>query len=98
VAAFAASTRYRDRIREHRSLARRRRRSRSEAPCRGRRLRGLKLHPPLQGFSPNDRIAYPLYEVFAEAKLPVLFHTGTAASGPACLGVAASAEVRQSDV
>src|SRR6187551_3581002 len=39
-------------------------------------VRGLKLHPPLQQFFPNDRMAYPLYEVFAEAKLPVLFHTG----------------------
>jgi len=44
-------------------------------------IRGLKLHPPLQGFSPNDRIAYPLYEVFAEAKLPVLFHTGHSGIG-----------------
>ena len=39
-------------------------------------VRGLKLHPPLQEFFPNDKIAYPLYEVFAEARLPVLFHTG----------------------
>jgi uncharacterized protein len=43
--------------------------------------RGLKLHPPLQQFSPNDPIAYPLYEVFAEAKLPVLFHTGHSGIG-----------------
>ncbi len=39
-------------------------------------IRGLKLHPPVQQFAPNDRIAYALYEVFAEARLPVLFHTG----------------------
>ena len=32
------------------------------------RVRGLKLHPPLQQFEPNDRMAYPLYEVFAEAQ------------------------------
>jgi uncharacterized protein len=44
-------------------------------------VRGLKLHPPIQEFSPNDRIAYPLYEVFAEAKLPVLFHTGHSGIG-----------------
>jgi hypothetical protein len=43
--------------------------------------RGLKLHPPLQQFSPNDPLAYPLYEVFAEAKLPVLFHTGHSGIG-----------------
>jgi predicted TIM-barrel fold metal-dependent hydrolase len=44
-------------------------------------VRGLKLHPPLQQFFPNDRVAYPLYEVFAEAKLPVLFHTGHSGIG-----------------
>ena len=45
------------------------------------RIRGLKLHPPLQQFFPNDPIAYPLYEVFAEARLPVLFHTGHSGIG-----------------
>jgi uncharacterized protein len=45
------------------------------------RVRGLKLHPPLQQFDPSDRIAYPLYEVFAEARLPVLFHTGHSGIG-----------------
>jgi uncharacterized protein len=44
-------------------------------------VRGLKLHPPIQQFSPDDRVAYPLYEVFAEAKLPVLFHTGHSGIG-----------------
>ena len=44
-------------------------------------IRGLKLHPPVQQFAPNDRIAYPLYEVFAEARLPVLFHTGHSGIG-----------------
>jgi predicted TIM-barrel fold metal-dependent hydrolase len=44
-------------------------------------IRGLKLHPPLQQFAPNDRVAYPLYEVFAEARLPVLFHTGHSGIG-----------------
>jgi predicted TIM-barrel fold metal-dependent hydrolase len=45
------------------------------------RIRGLKLHPPLQEFEPNDRLAYPLYEVFAGARLPVLFHTGHSGIG-----------------
>jgi predicted TIM-barrel fold metal-dependent hydrolase len=49
-------------------------------------VRGLKLHPPIQEFSPNDRIAYPLYEVFAEAKLPVLFHTGHSGIGTGMRG------------
>jgi predicted TIM-barrel fold metal-dependent hydrolase len=44
-------------------------------------VRGLKLHPPLQQFFANDRVAYPLYEVFAEARLPVLFHTGHSGIG-----------------
>jgi hypothetical protein len=44
-------------------------------------VRGLKLHPPSQQFFPNDRVAYPLYEVFAEARLPVLFHTGHSGIG-----------------
>jgi uncharacterized protein len=44
-------------------------------------IRGLKLHPPIQQFSPDDRLAYPLYEVFAEARLPVLFHTGHSGIG-----------------
>jgi predicted TIM-barrel fold metal-dependent hydrolase len=45
------------------------------------RIHGLKLHPPLQQFSPSDRVAYPLYEVFAEARLPVIFHTGHSGIG-----------------
>ena len=44
-------------------------------------VRGLKLHPPLQQFFPNDRLAYPVYEIFAEARLPVLFHTGHSGIG-----------------
>ncbi len=49
-------------------------------------VRGLKLHPPLQQFFPNDRLAYPVYEVFAEAKLPVLFHTGHSGIGTGMRG------------
>ena len=49
-------------------------------------VRGLKLHPPVQEFVPNDRVAYPLYEVFAEAKLPVLFHTGHSGIGTGMRG------------
>jgi uncharacterized protein len=49
-------------------------------------VKGLKLHPPMQQFFPNDRSAYPLYEVFAEAKLPVLFHTGHSGIGTGMRG------------
>jgi uncharacterized protein len=45
------------------------------------KVRGLKLHPPVQKFVPNDSLAYPLYEMFAEARLPVIFHTGHSGLG-----------------
>jgi predicted TIM-barrel fold metal-dependent hydrolase len=44
-------------------------------------VRGFKFHPSVQEFFPNDRMAYPLYEVIAEAKLPALFHTGQTGVG-----------------
>jgi uncharacterized protein len=49
-------------------------------------VKGLKLHPPIMEFSPDDRAAYPLYEVFAEAKLPVVFHTGHSGIGTGMRG------------
>ncbi len=39
-------------------------------------LSGLKLYPPIQRFFANDRVLYPIYEVAAEAGLPILFHFG----------------------
>ena len=45
------------------------------------KVRGFKFHPPIQQFFPNDRVAYPLYEVIAAAKLPVIFHTGHSGIG-----------------
>jgi len=44
-------------------------------------VKGFKFHPNLQEFFPNDRTAYPLYEVIAEAGLPALFHTGHSGIG-----------------
>jgi len=44
-------------------------------------VRGFKFHPTIQEFLPNDRGAYPLYEVIAEARLPALFHTGHSGIG-----------------
>jgi len=44
-------------------------------------VRGFKFHPNLQAFFPNDRDAYPLYEVIAHAGLPALFHTGHSGIG-----------------
>jgi hypothetical protein len=44
-------------------------------------VKGFKFHPSVQDFYPNDRMAYPLYELIAEAKLPALFHTGQTGVG-----------------
>jgi predicted TIM-barrel fold metal-dependent hydrolase len=44
-------------------------------------VRGFKFHPNVQGFFPNDRLAYPLYEVIEGAGLPALFHTGHSGVG-----------------
>ena len=44
-------------------------------------VRGFKFHPNLQGFFPNDRLAYPLYEVIEAAGLPAVFHTGHSGIG-----------------
>ncbi|MGE5640300.1 MAG: amidohydrolase family protein [Clostridia bacterium] len=44
-------------------------------------VKGFKFHPTVQDFFPNDPMAYPLYEVIAEAKLPALFHSGQTGVG-----------------
>jgi len=49
-------------------------------------VKGFKFHPIIQGFSPNDRDVYPLYEVIAEAGLPALFHTGQTGIGAGMRG------------
>jgi hypothetical protein len=40
------------------------------------RVRGFKFHPSLQAFHPNDRMAYPLYDLIQASGVPALFHTG----------------------
>ena len=49
-------------------------------------VRGFKFHPSLQGFEPNDRTFYPIYEAIAEAGVPALFHTGQTGLGSALPG------------
>lgn len=49
-------------------------------------VRGFKFHPTCQGFFPNDRMAYGLYEVIAEHKLPAIFHTGHSGIGTGMRG------------
>jgi predicted TIM-barrel fold metal-dependent hydrolase len=47
----------------------------------GEGLRGLKLHPTVQGFSMNDPMVYPLIDVVARSEVPVYVHTGSAHFG-----------------
>lgn len=49
-------------------------------------IRGFKFHPTMQGFYPNDRMAWPLYEAIAEAGVPALFHTGQTGVGAGMKG------------
>ncbi len=44
-------------------------------------IKGVKFHPALQNFAPNDHLAYPMYEVLAAHGLPGLFHTGQTGIG-----------------
>ena len=45
------------------------------------KISGFKFHPTAQGFFPNDRMAYPYYELIAEAGLPAIFHSGHSGIG-----------------
>ncbi|WP_017624859.1 4-hydroxyphenyl-beta-ketoacyl-CoA hydrolase [Nocardiopsis chromatogenes] len=44
-------------------------------------VRGIKLHPSLQGFAPDDTAHYPLYEALQDVGAVVLFHTGQTGIG-----------------
>ena len=44
-------------------------------------VRGFKFHHIMQNCHPADRMAYPIYEVIAEHKLPAIFHTGHSGMG-----------------
>ncbi|MBI1619801.1 amidohydrolase family protein [Aquamicrobium zhengzhouense] len=44
-------------------------------------IKGFKFHPTMQGFYPNDRMAYDLYEAIAEENCIALFHTGQTGVG-----------------
>ena len=44
-------------------------------------VKGFKFHPTVQGFHPNDRMAWPIYEVVAEHELPAIFHSGHSGIG-----------------
>lgn len=52
----------------------------------GFKIAGFKFHPTCQGFYPNDKMAYPMYEVIAEHKLPAVFHSGHSGMGSGMRG------------
>jgi uncharacterized protein len=54
-------------------------------------LRGVKLHPGLQDFTPNERQFGPLYAKCVELGIPAIFHTGHTGIGA---GVRAGGGVR----
>jgi predicted TIM-barrel fold metal-dependent hydrolase len=39
-------------------------------------VKGFKFHPTVQGFEPAEKMAWPIYEVINEYKLPAVFHSG----------------------
>jgi predicted TIM-barrel fold metal-dependent hydrolase len=49
-------------------------------------MRGVKFHPSLQNFAPNDGTAYPLLEVAQECGVPAVFHTGQTGIGAGMRG------------
>ena len=44
-------------------------------------LKGIKFHPPLQNFYPNDERVFPVYKKAVELNVPVVFHVGTTPFG-----------------
>ena len=44
-------------------------------------VKGFKFHPTVQAYYPQDKMAWPIYEVIAEYKLPAVFHTGHSGIG-----------------
>ena len=44
-------------------------------------LKGIKFHPPLQKFYPNDKMLFPVYKKAVELNVPVVFHVGTTPFG-----------------
>jgi len=49
-------------------------------------IKGFKFHPTFQGFYPNDRMAYELYEAIQDEGAIALFHTGQTGVGSGMRG------------
>lgn len=47
-------------------------------------LRGVKFHPPLQNFIPNDEKCFPVYAAIEKWGIPAVFHVGTTPFGCVC--------------
>ena len=61
------------------------------------RLRGIKLHPEIEFFGPNDeKLMEPVYEAARRHRVPLLFHTGM--SSKAAPAVVAELAARYRDV
>lgn len=44
-------------------------------------LKGIKYQPPVQAFTPSDRMFYPIWDLLQSLGAPVLMHCGTTAIG-----------------
>lgn len=53
----------------------------AEALLAAGEVEGFKFHPNIQQFDPNDRVAYPLYELIESHGSIALFHTGHSGIG-----------------
>ena len=49
-------------------------------------IKGFKFHPTFQGFYPNDRMAYEMYQAIADEGAIALFHTGQTGVGSGMRG------------
>jgi hypothetical protein len=74
-------TRHHDRVRLDRSAQGQVRRPRARKLVEEYGVKGFKFHPTVQGFEPADKMAWPIYEVIAEHKLPAVFHSGHSGIG-----------------
>ena len=52
------------------------RRPRRSSMSRAPRFRGVKLHPLLDGYHPDDPMVHPIIELLIERELPALIHCG----------------------
>lgn len=57
-----------------------------EHAIRNLKLNGLKLHPQVQAFEPNDQKYYSIYSKCVELNIPITFHTGSTYWGAGLAG------------